>query len=77
MNMLDLVDDALDAYRGSALGGVFLGHTQWGRFCAEVGVSPALESVTYRSVQILKGAALASGTMYLVRQAPEAVAAAA
>jgi hypothetical protein len=67
MTTLELVDDALDAYRGASLNGLFLGYTQWGKFCAEMGADPARERVDHRGVAILKGAALVSGTQYLVQ----------
>ncbi len=67
MTTLDLVDDALDAYRGSALDGVFLGYMQWGRFCAEKGADPARDSIDHRGVAILKATTLVTGTTYLLR----------
>ncbi len=66
MTTLELVDDALDAYRGASLNGLFLGYTQWGKFCAEMGTDPAKERIEHRGVSILKATALVSGTQYLI-----------
>jgi hypothetical protein len=67
MSTLDLVDDALDAYRGSSLDGLFLGYMQWGKFCAEKGADPGQERVSHRGVAILKATTLVTGTTYLLR----------
>ena len=67
MTTLDLVDDALDAYRGSSLDGVFLGYMQWGKFCAEKGADPTQDSIDHRGVAILKATTLVTGTTYLLR----------
>jgi hypothetical protein len=67
MTTLDLVDDALDAYRGTSLDGLFLGHLQWGKFCAEKGADPTRERIDHRGVAILKATNLVTGTTYLLR----------
>ena len=67
MTTLDLVDDALDAYRGSSLDGVFLGYQQWGKFCAEKGADPARERIDHRGVAILKSPTMVTGATYLLR----------
>jgi len=67
MTTLDLVDDALDAYRGTALDGVLLGYMQWARFCAEKGADPTRERIEHRGVAILKSPTMVTGASYLLR----------